>query len=77
MSNMNTRIDQVNSRIDTLGSDMNTRIDQTNTRIDEQGSEIRAEIRAGIGELRTIAISTNGRLDTLIERVANLESHRV
>ncbi|MHB8264258.1 MAG: hypothetical protein ACYDGY_11055 [Acidimicrobiales bacterium] len=61
-SDMNARFDQVNARID-----------QTNARIDQQGTEI----RAGMTELRTIVISTNGRLDTLIERVANLEAHRV
>ncbi len=69
----NTRIDETNTRIDKLGSDMNARLDQMNARIDQQGAEIRAEI----AELRTIVISTNGRLDTLIERVANLETHRV
>ncbi|MHB8318653.1 MAG: hypothetical protein ACYDEP_05385 [Acidimicrobiales bacterium] len=73
MSNVTARIDETNTRIDKLGSDMNARLDQMNARIDQQGAEIRAEI----AELRTIVISTNGRLDTLIERVANLETHRV
>ncbi len=61
-SDMNARFDQVNARID-----------QTNARIDQQSTDLRAEMT----EMRTIVISTNGRLDTLIERVANLESHHV
>ncbi|MCL5444885.1 MAG: hypothetical protein M1121_02315 [Actinobacteria bacterium] len=66
MSNVTARIDQ-----------MNARIDETNAGIDQQGTEIRAGIRAGMAELRTMVISINGRLDTLIERVSNLETHRV
>ncbi len=80
MSNVTARIDETNTRIDKLGSDMNARLDQMNARIDQMNARIDqqgAEIRAEIAELRTIVISTNGRLDTLIERVANLETHRV
>ncbi|MHB8262602.1 MAG: hypothetical protein ACYDGY_02480 [Acidimicrobiales bacterium] len=74
----------LNTRIDKTNSDMNARIDKAssdmNARIDQQGAETRSEIggvRTEIAELRVLVISTNSRIDSLGERIANLESHRV